>query len=71
MTTDPEEDSKETGLLLLSFMALIGNAAIAGADIADPYLDAGAVRIVNGKPEFHRERFLTLLAQQMAEIGTE
>ena len=52
-------------------MALIGNAAIAGADIAEPYLDAGAVRIVNGKPEFHRERFLTLLAQQMAEIGTE
>lgn len=63
----PDGATEETALLLLSFMALIGKAAIAGADIAKPYLDAGAVRIVNGEPEFHRDRFIELMAKQMVE----
>ena len=49
----------------------IAQAALAGDPIAQPYLDADAVRILDGKPAFHKERFLALMAKEIAEVATE
>ena len=65
------EEIKETALILLAFMELIGQAALAGDPIAQPYLDADAVRILDGKPAVHKERFLALMAKEIAEVATE
>lgn len=60
-----EERVSESAMLLLQFMATIGQAAVAGAPSAQPYLAAGAIRVVDGIPEFHKDRFLALLADEL------
>ena len=64
-------DVSETARLLLCFMQVIGQAAIAGDPVAEPYLNGGAIRVIDGVPAFHKDRFLELLAQQILGVENE
>jgi hypothetical protein len=63
-----ENEIPEEAKILLSLMKLIGDAAVEGDDLAKPYIDANAVRVVDGVAEFHKERFLTTVAKQMVTL---
>ena len=60
-----EELTSEIAMALLQAMATIGRAAVAGEPRAQAYLDADAIRIVDGKPQFHKDRFLAVLANDL------
>jgi len=59
------DTKSEMGLQLLRTMVDLGKAAVAGEAIAQPYLDAGAISVVDGEAQFHRDRFLAMLTEQM------
>jgi hypothetical protein len=63
--TDPREES---ALILLRYMCLIREAALKGDPAAQPYLDAGAIRVVDGEVEFHKDIFLAEMSKSMDEL---
>ena len=52
-------------MTLLKKLAEVGNWAKNGDPRAKPYLDADAVRLVDGTPQFHRDRFLECYAAEL------
>ena len=64
-----EDLTREVAMALLQAMATIGQAAVAGGPRAKAYLDADAIRIVDGKPQFHKDRFLAVLADDLVLRG--
>jgi hypothetical protein len=55
----------EQAATLLRKLVEVGEWAIAGDPRAKPYLDAGAVRIVDGNAQFHRDLFLSMYADEL------
>ena len=61
------EDIKERALNLLRTMGALGKPAVDGDPIAKPFLDADAIRVDNGVPSFHKDRFLATLFDVMSK----
>lgn len=60
-----EESTSQLAFALLRTMVELGKSAVAGEEIAKPFLDADAIRVVDGVAQFHKDRFLAILAEQM------
>lgn len=52
-------------MAMLQFMGLVRQAALQGDPLAQPYLDVDAVRVVDGEVQFHKDRFLKVLGEQV------
>jgi hypothetical protein len=55
----------DQAMTLLRKLAEVENWVKAGDPRAKPYLDADAIRIVDGKGVFHRERFIDVYADEL------
>jgi hypothetical protein len=60
-----DDEIRDRAMWLLNLLATVGKWAVSGDSRAEPYLAAGAVRIVDGHPEFHKQRFIDVYVQQM------
>jgi hypothetical protein len=61
------KDIEERALNLLRTMGALGKAAVDGDPIAKPFIEADAIRVENGVPIFHKERFLATLFATMSK----
>ena len=66
-----DEKMTEEAKYMLMFMGLIRKAALEGDELARPYLEADAIRVVDGDVQFHKGRFLQLMGEQMEQIPVE
>lgn len=62
---DFKAPATEQARTLLRKMVEVEGWVKAGDPRAKPYLDADAVRIVDGKGQFHRDRFLKVYADEL------
>jgi hypothetical protein len=60
-----DDQVRDRAMWLLNLLATVGKWAVSGDSRAEPYLAAGAVRIVDGKPEFHKERFMNVYMREI------
>lgn len=62
------EDMPEDAKMLLMLMGTIRHAALDGSMIAKPYLDAGAIKVVDGDVLFFKTKFLEIMEKQIGEV---
>lgn len=55
----------QSALNLLLTMQQLAALAESGHPSIQPYLDADAIRVIDGKANFHHERFINMLAEVM------
>lgn len=65
MSFDFEAPIPDQAMALLRRLIQVEDWARQGDPRAQPYLDADAVRIVDGRAEFHRTRFIHVLTEQL------
>jgi len=62
---DLNEAIQERAMALLGKLVDVERWAESGDPRAKPYLDAGAVCLVNGKAQFSRQQFITVYADEL------